>query len=236
MMLNEISDDAATQLTTFYQKLLTETQHPLSGYEAHFNIGLMAWRSGDVKSCRHQLQNAAECMVHHLQKIAQPKAGEQRSSASMAIPFLIVFNFGEQATINQLCAIDKNHFAFSEPHAFHVLADTLDLLRHYFSGQALHQIALNRLLTESKADDTDPFYRSCLTTLLHGLLAVLERNDVMVEKCVQHLLQLHEYLAREGGWQRLAEGVLALWAMTLVNIAKREGLTLQIDSPYLFPR
>lgn len=232
-MLNQISDEGATHLIEFYEGLLAQNKNPLTHYEAHFTLGLIAWRENNLPLCQQHLHDAADYMTEYLGSV-QPAASESvRTPHRVALPFFVIFNFGSDATKKALANIDRASFFCPESERYESLAQLLELLRYYFAGEQLNSDSLEVLLANSGDPNTDLFYRPWVTTMAQGLRAILDKNRIMVEKCVNYLLQLHGHLASEGGWEKLVEGLLSFWALTLINVAKREGLLVQCNSPYV---
>ncbi len=233
MKLNDINDEGAAELSAFYEKLLTETKNSLTAYEAHFNIGMVAWRSGNGYQCREHLHIAACQFVAHLKTLGLPQSGEPRSIHSVALPFLVIFNFGGRDMHQALASIDHRCYSHPDTIEYRALSEMLELLRQYFAGRSFGAETLNRIIEINQHESSAAFYRPCLSSMAHGMLAILEQNDILLEKCLNHLLQLHEHLAHEGGWQRLAEGLMSLWTLTLKTIATREGVACSFNSAYV---
>ena len=231
-MLNQITDEGAAHLMEFYEGLLAQNKNSLTHYEAHFTLGLIAWRANNLLLCQQHLHEAADNMMEYLGSL-KPAADSARTPHRVALPFFVIFNFGSDTTKKALADIERASFFYPESERYESLAQLLDLLRYYFGGKPLNSDSLEVLLTKSSDPNADLFYRPWVTTMAQGLRAVGDKNPVMVEKCINYLLQLHEHLATEGGWEKLVEGLLSFWALTLINVAKKEGVSVQYNSPYV---
>jgi hypothetical protein len=231
--LNEITGQGAAHLAEFYQQILSETEQPLSKYEANFNLGLLAWRAGDMKMLCQYLGEAAKQAIGIIEQRDSLNLQAERIPHSVALPFLVVFNFGTKDDLQRLANIKRNQIIQPENKRYKSLADLLDVLRGYSHGSLLASEKLEVILKDNEHPETDNFYKPWVAALTKGLQGIAENNEILVEKSMRYLLQLHEQLAREGGWQKLAEGLLSFWALSLQTVAKQENIKLQIESPYV---
>lgn len=235
MPLNLITDEGAEHLAKYYEEVLTKENSPLDSYEAHFNLGLIAWRAGNVDQLKVHMKEAAQQVIAIVNQRNAEDTTATRIPHSVALPFLVVMNFGDQKQKQSLAELKRNQFFQPENSRYKPLADLLDILRNYFAGKTLSDSDFDAVLFANENVDSDTFYRSFVGTLSLGLQAISRKNVVLAEKSVNYLLQQHEQLAFEGGWEKLAEGLLSFWALTLYNIAEKEGVKLGIISPY-FPQ
>jgi hypothetical protein len=231
--LNEITNQGADHLAEFYHQILSETEQPLSKYEANFNLGLLAWRAGDMKMLRQYLGEAAKQAIDIIEQRDRLNLQAERVPHSVALPFLVAFNFATNDDLQRLANIRRNQIIQPENMRYKSLADLLEVLRDYFHGSLLSSEKLEAIQTDNEHPETDNFYKPWVSALTKGLQGTAEKNEILVEKSMLYLLQLHEQLAREGGWQRLAEGLLSFWALSLQKVAKKENLKLKIESPYV---
>ncbi len=235
MPLNLISDEGAENLQHYYQKSLTDKNNQaIDRYEAHFTLGLLAWRAGNVAEVNSLLSAAANEAVEIIALRDVNNITAERIPHSVAMPFLVVINFGSDACVQRLTKLSRSQWFQPETDEYKPLADLLDLLRNYALDKKLNAEQLQALVKSNNYPGVDLFYKPWISALSQGLLAVAQKDSTTAQKFLQKLLAQHEDMAFDGAWKNLAEGFLSLWAMTLVKIAKNETILLKVSSPYLF--
>lgn len=231
--LNEITDEGATSLVGFYQCVLKEDILPQDRFEAFFNLGLIAWRAGDLIAMNQQLGLAAEEAVLSLERCDVHDAIIVRTPHIVAIPMLIVMSFGNMSQLQRLAKIKRQQFFQPENRRYQSLADLLDMLRLYFAGEPLRNDKLNAIERANEQPGTDLFYEPMVGNLVLGIQSIIGKNTILAERCFLYLVKLHARLAKGGEWGKLAEGLMALWALTLVCVAKKEQVVLNCASEYV---
>lgn len=236
MGLNLITNEGAQNLSQYYRNSLTDPENQnIDFYEAYFTLGLLAWREGDSEQLKNYLALAAKEVVFIVEARDVKNLEAERMPDSVALPFLMVMNFGDAITIKKLAALSRQRWFQPETDEYRPLADLLDILRDYFSGISINLEQLKILVKLNNYPGTNLFYRPWIEALAQGLLAVVQKDKASAEKCLYKLLELHEDMALEGAWKNLAEGLLSFWALTLHRVAESEGVILDIKSPY-FPQ
>lgn len=234
MQLNLMTDDGAQNLKRFYQESLLENTQPIDRYEAYFTLGLLAWRSGKSGETYSLLNCAAGEAIYIIEARDNKNIAAVRIPHSVAIPFLVVINFGDQALINRAAKIPRSQWFQPESLQYKPLADLLDILRHYSACEKLDRAKLELLLQQNQDPAADNFYKPWIASLAQGLLAIAANNSEFAKTHLQELLLLHEDMAFEGGWGNLAEGLMSFWALTLFNIGKKENINLSVEMFYLY--
>lgn len=234
MQLNLISDEGAENLERFYREVLLENIQPLDRYEAYFTLGLLAWR-GKKSSEAYSLLN---CAAHEAVQIIEMRDSNNiaavRVPDSVAIPFLVITNFGDSALLKRAANISRQQWFQPETYEYKPLADLLDIIRQYAASGILDKEKLESLIVQNQLPDIDVFYRPWVASTAQGLLAIANKNSGSAQHHLQALLLQHEDMAFGGGWQNLVEGLMSFWALTLFNIAKKENINLSVELFYIY--
>jgi len=234
MQLNLMTDEGAQNLQRFYQESLLENMQPIDRYEAYFTLGLLAWRSGNAVETHALLKCAAIEALHIIESRDSKNLTAVRVPHSVALPFLVIINFADQALINSAAKIPRQQWFQPESLEYKPLADLLDIIRNYAAGELLDVAKLELLIQQNQAPGVDLFYKPWIAALAQGLVAVANRDLHSAQKHLTELLLLHEDLAFEGAWKNLVEGLMSFWALTLFNIAKKENMNLNVELFYIY--
>ena len=225
MERNQITDEGAAQLASFYTSQLASAQHPLTRYEAHVQLGLVAWRGGRVDELRHQLRAAAGEWLR-LAEAAGPGMRPQSTALASTMPVLLVALFGDQAHRERLARLPATLFTPDDTNPS--TSRALGELVAYFAGRELDANAWGAIASAER--DADPVCGGIVAKLATGARAVAARNEILASRSLDAMVQDHAWLAHEGGWAKLAEGLLSFWALALAQLARAEGLELE-DGP-----
>jgi hypothetical protein len=235
MPLNLISDEAAASAEEFFGRWLAPGREDIARYEAHKHLGFLAWRKGDAVRMRTHLVSAAEQAVAFVEQRDLDNTEAVREAIDFEPVLMLAIAFGDSALRLRLARLPRALWCQPADPAYGPLADLFDLLRMAIPGQAIDREAILQVARHNRAPDASAFFRPWIDAMCAGLLAIAERDADGAVASVDTLLGLHRERALEGDLQRLAEGLVATWALVLKTLAQERGLSLAVDSPYLPP-
>ncbi|MBS1202767.1 MAG: Immunity protein 49 [Chromatiaceae bacterium] len=233
---NAHADDWAERLEARYRPMLESSPSTTARYQAHLNLGLLACRGTDMAEARAHLEAAAAAGIDDLSERAA-RGAVTNDPIALELPLMLTAAFGDERVRQAAADLPREPwFGESQWHPdLQVLAAALDALRNLSARRPLAAVRLTEIAAAARSLHSDDRPYPWIGALVVGLAALKAADPMALEASIDSLLRLHEREAKAGSWQRLPEGLLALWPLALYRLARERGLNPAVDSPYLPP-
>lgn len=216
-MKNLITDEGAANIASTYAPWIS-APHPQTRYEVRFQLGLLAWRAGDVAGLRAHLRAAAGDWLAFAESL--PPGSRLTTMVHAPLAVLITAVFGDDGHRERLSRLPQSLYADPGSPG---RTRALDQVRAYFAGGELDATAWGEV---ARSQDADRFSAPMVQPFAMGMSAVALREGLRATHALDAIAQHHAWLAHEGDWSKLAEGLLSLWGVALACAARAEGVAL----------
>jgi hypothetical protein len=216
-MKNLITDEGAAQIAATYAPFAS-SDNPRTRSEVRFHLGLPAWRSGDVAGLRAHLRAGAGDWLTFAESL--PPGSRLTALAQAPLMMLMTAVFGDDEHRARLSRLPQGLYADPDSPG---RTGALDQVRAYFAGGDLDAAAWDEV---GRAQDADRLSAPMVRSFATGMSAVALRNEILAARSLDAIAQHHAWLAHEGEWARLAEGLLSFWGAALACAARAEGVVL----------
>lgn len=228
--LNRMTDAAAARFRALYVPPPGEPWTPFRAQRNALFRGLLAHRDGDAATVRTHLRAAA---AHGVQRWQEGRLGAATGNTRLLdfeatlMPTVAV---GDAALRRRLAEIPQE--TWLRPETVRDLRLAEAFLRLVQVGADAPVEPLSAASAPAPGVQlTHPWDWAGPLDL--GIAAVLNRDQPALTDACRALLQAHAAAATAGDWQRVPEGLIALWALALEAVARRHGLSCDLRSPYL---
>lgn len=237
-MKNLITDEGAASLAATYGPLASSS-NALTRHEASVQLGLLAWRSGDAAAMRAHLGAAVQDGLDVAEALARTDAPSPSGSSvtqtqsghtirvqslepslDAKLLVLLTVSVGDETQRARVARLPRRLYV-DEANPGRTRA--LDELRAYAGGGALDAAAWSEIAQSRDADRSWPLLGQ---PFARAMSAIAEQNEILAGRTLDFLVQNHAWLAHEGEWARLTEGLVSFWGMALVRAAREQGVEL----------
>ena len=220
------------------EHLYADYTHDVDGnahwhYIRALNLGLLGNATGDMDTLRRELAAAGRLGIDNLWARSGRERNVDYTPQDLELPLLCAAAFGDAADRQRAAALPRALWFAPESEPWQACAACFSVLQRYVGGEDVPAADTANLIAAIEAPAEPLRILLWVQPLAAGLRALSLRDTEGLCYAVWTLLDLHRDAATRGDWRRLSEGLIALWPLALEAVARRVGMTCNIDSPYL---